>query len=200
VLFTCGAGAPVAMGKASGAGDVVKKKGNTLKKPPQGKAAKSSPKCASKAMHQKNAKPSKVSLMSQAASIPMNLAKGDSKGAASKGKGAEASVPMNLAKGNSKGAASNGKGAEASVPINLAKGDNKGAASKGKGAEAFGEEGPSEGKGDLGKGDRKHVRPSKTIWRVYQKTGIKMSPHLQRKLREDHRAKHVMPASEDWHT
>jgi len=130
----------------------------------------------------------------------MNLAKGNSKGAASKGKDAEASVPMNLTKDDSKGAASNGKGAEALVPMILAKDDNKGAASKEKGAEAFGEEGPSEGKGVLGKGGRKHVRPSKTVWRVYQKTGIKLSPHLQKQLREDHRAKHVMPASEDWQT
>ena len=148
VLSTCGPVAPVAMGKASGAGDVLKKKGGIMKKPSQGTAAKSSPEYAAKSMPKKSSKPQKL-LVSKAASFPMNLAKGD----------------------------------------------NKGAASKGKGAEAFSEEGLSEGKGVLGKGDPKRERPSKTKWRVYQNTGVKMSLNLQRQLREDQK-----PASEDWHT
>lgn len=147
-LSTCGPDAPVAMGKASGAGDVLKKMGGIMKKPSQGKAAKSSPVYAAKSMPKNSSKPQKL-LVSKAASFPMNLAKGD----------------------------------------------NKGAASKGKGAQACSKEGPSEREGVLGNGGPKRERPSKTKWRVYQKTGVKMSLNLQKQLRENQK-----PASEDWHT
>ena len=67
-LSTCDPGAPVSMGKSSGAGDVPKKKGGTLKKLPQGKAAKTQPQCASKITPKNNAKLQKL-LVSKAVSL-----------------------------------------------------------------------------------------------------------------------------------
>ena len=69
-----------------------------MKKPPQGKAAKSSPVYAAKSMPKKSSKLQKL-LVPKAASFPMNLAKGDNKGAASKGKGAEAFGEEGLSEG-----------------------------------------------------------------------------------------------------
>ena len=60
VLSTCGPVAPVAMGKASGAGDVLKKKGGIMKKPSQGKAANSSPEYAAKSMPKKSSEQQKL--------------------------------------------------------------------------------------------------------------------------------------------